>query len=259
LNYNTLDLGSTTNNLMTEQVLYNLSNFIDSDLAYPAQIVIGSGTASTSDTASVSVTAPLSNAVTDTAQIVSTAAMSPSVAKTNINQGVASARSLGVIGTDVHSQNWAYAPVTNPFQALRLMALYRFVVDHDKARLKRDYPKIYKAVSHSRTACLRDKEGSIDADGKKATGSTLGPNRDFTHCLTSYGSDGATVTQGADTDTTMEPDPYYFRRPACVLCTPLKSMKEKGLVVNPRLKGEWPALAISTGRVWGLRRQLQAW
>jgi hypothetical protein len=35
---------------MMQQVFYNLSNFIDSDLAYAAQAVVSSGTATTSDT-----------------------------------------------------------------------------------------------------------------------------------------------------------------------------------------------------------------
>jgi hypothetical protein len=50
LNSNTLDLASTTDDLLTQQVFYNLSNFIDSDRAYPAQAVVSSGTATTSDT-----------------------------------------------------------------------------------------------------------------------------------------------------------------------------------------------------------------
>jgi hypothetical protein len=50
LNYNTLDIASSTESLLTRQVLYNLANFLDSEIALPAQIVVLSGTATTADT-----------------------------------------------------------------------------------------------------------------------------------------------------------------------------------------------------------------
>jgi hypothetical protein len=72
LNSNTLDLASTTDDLMMQQVFYNLSNFIDSDRAYPAQAVVSSGTATTSDTLGGSFNYPLTSMVATTAELVRT-------------------------------------------------------------------------------------------------------------------------------------------------------------------------------------------
>jgi hypothetical protein len=66
LTFNTLDIASTTDDLMTEQVFHNLSDFIDSDLAYPTQLVIGSGTATTNDSLTANYTDPLTFAVQNT-------------------------------------------------------------------------------------------------------------------------------------------------------------------------------------------------
>jgi hypothetical protein len=51
---------------MMQQVFYNLSNFIDSDLAYAAQAVVSSGTATTSDTLGGSFSYPLTSMVATT-------------------------------------------------------------------------------------------------------------------------------------------------------------------------------------------------
>jgi hypothetical protein len=69
----TLDLASTTDTLLTRQIGYNLSNFLDSEFAFPAQIVVNSGTATTADTLTPTLTAPIAKQVTNTGQLVATA------------------------------------------------------------------------------------------------------------------------------------------------------------------------------------------
>jgi hypothetical protein len=154
LNSNTLDLASTTNDLMMHQVFYNLSNFIDSDLAYPAQAVISGGTASTTDSLAANVSTPLSTAITTTNAFASTAAAAITTSATGTAQNVLGAATFGASGTGLRSQNWAYAPITDAFRARRLMALYRYAVTGDDDTLLHDYPKIYQSVSHNRNTCL---------------------------------------------------------------------------------------------------------
>ena len=243
LNYNTLDLASTTNDLLSRQVLYNLANFIDSDLAYPSQIVINSGTASTSDTISANYSTPLTSAITTTAQTVRTVAASPSTTTTNLATGVRAGESLGASGTDVRTQNWSYAPVTNAFQARRLMALYRYVINGDDEQLRRNYPKIFQSVTHTRNVCLLDDKGNpVTISATKAASTPPAGQAaidvSFSRCVTSWGSGGQlTATTGSDSSTTMKPDPYYLQGPGCVLC--VSSAYKHRLVVNPRLAGRW--------------------
>ena len=101
LNYNTLDLASTTDDLMTQQVFHNLSNFIDSDLAYPTQLVINSGTATTSNTLSATYTDPLSAAF----QTTSTVAAASLQATNTLQKAVSTGSSGTTTTTTATAQN----------------------------------------------------------------------------------------------------------------------------------------------------------
>jgi hypothetical protein len=127
LDYNTLDIASTTDSLLTKQVLYNLSNYIDNDISIPAQIVISAGTESTTNTITPSVTFPLSNAFT----LVQTAARATGMAGNSIgssNTSGVSAAGGALSGTNAAAQNLGFSLVTDPYALHRLRALYRFAV-----------------------------------------------------------------------------------------------------------------------------------
>ena len=255
LNFNTLDLATTSSNLITGQVLYNLANFIDSNLTYPSQIVINSGSATTSNSIGASFSTPLSTAITDVTQIVRTVSAAPSTVLTGSRQGVTAGSSVGPSISDGRNQNWAYTPVTNAFQAARLTALYHFAVDNDETELRRNYPLLFQAVSHQRNICLTDNFGRpITVTYVPAKPDPTKPDAPpppaqfkytaFTRCLTSWaqgGSGNATISTSAGTDTfsTMRPDPYYLQGPNCVLCSSRHYRRSNSLEVNPRLKGGW--------------------
>jgi len=133
-----------------------------------------------------SYTDPLSAAWQTTSQVVST------VAATNVTKGLTVAAtpgsqygrgssSLGLGGSDVRSQLWSYAPVTDAFHAARLMAIYRYVVDSSASnwqrrkdsaeQLVKNYPLINAAVNYSENECLRDARGlPIKAENLTALG-----------------------------------------------------------------------------------------
>jgi uncharacterized membrane protein YgcG len=219
LNYNTLDLGSTTNDLLTRQIGYNLSNFIDSELAFPAQIIINSGTATTADSLQPTVTAPFSKQFTNTAA-VAMSGNNPGTTLTNAAQ--LGAFGLSLQAQDTRTQNWAYATITNARQAARLSALYRFAVDGDKKKLKENYPLLQKSVGITKPECLRDKNKYSEA--VFASGTTTDPKtglpRYFSSCLTGYSPQGSgiTLSEGSDTFSILVPDEYYLKQPNCVLC-----------------------------------------
>jgi hypothetical protein len=198
LNYNTLDIASTTDSLLTRQVLYNLSNFLDSDIALPAQIVISSGTTTTADTVGATATAPLSKSLTTTAQGVSTIAAPaaktpPSVAITNSVMGVRAGTSLSATGQDVRSQNYSFTLITDSNQMWRLKALYRFAIDGDERKFVEDYPLIYKTVSQQRNVCLRDKSRNnaiVYGTATTADANSGLPSEPFKSCLTTVGGMG---------------------------------------------------------------------
>jgi hypothetical protein len=239
LNKNTLDLASSTDDLIQKQVLFNLANFIDSDLAYPSQVVVNSGTAATTDSINANVSSPLQAGLLATNQVGATIAATTSKSQTLTAASTRAVPSASLGGSDSRTQNWSYSAITNPFEAARLMALYRFAVDNDGAKLKRDYPLIYKSTTINTTLCVLDKDGkpinvSQDAslDPIPKTSPTL--TRNYTRCATSLGSSTAGMSQGSASTSQMFVDPYYLRRPLCILCGSPHSLS-----VNPELAGNW--------------------
>jgi hypothetical protein len=243
LNKNTLDLASSTDDLIQKQVLFNLANFIDSDLAYPSQVVVSTGTAATTDSISANVSTPLQSGLQATNQVAATVGATASRSQTLTAASTRAIPTAGASGSDSRTQNWSYSAITNPFEAARLMALYRFAVDNDGAKLKRDYPLIYKSISINSTLCV------LDTDGKPINVSQEPPpvidpksppvnpviTHRYTRCATSLGSNGSTgVSQGSQSMSQMIVDTYYMKRPLCVLCGSPHSM-----YVNPELTGNW--------------------
>jgi hypothetical protein len=210
LNYNTLDIASGTDSLLTRQTLYNLSNFLDSETALPAQIVVSSGTETTADTVTGSVTAPLSKTLTGTTQVLNTASSSPSVATTNLATAVKAGASLTAGGTDVHTQNYSFQLISDAYQLWRLKALYRFAVDEDESKFVNNFPLLYKTVSQQRTACLRDKSrNNANVYGTAATPTDPNsglPGEPFKSCITQLtgpvgGTGTPTMTMAVGQDT----------------------------------------------------------
>jgi hypothetical protein len=238
LNYNTLDIASTTDSLISKQVLYNLANFMDSDLALPAQIVISSGTATTADTLTGSATAPLSKSITGTSQLVNTASSNPSLAATNLTTAVKAGASLTGGVQDVRTQNYAFQMITDPYQLWRLKSLYRFAIDGDENKFLRDYPRIYKTINHQRNVCLQDQLTRRTVYGTATNNDpSSGLPNSFVSCITSAGGGGSapTMTKGQDTYSDLVPDPYYLTGPTCLICR----QRNGKYAVNDRIKGSW--------------------
>lgn len=250
LNYNTLDLASTTDSLLTRQILYNFSNFIDSAVAVPAQMVISSGTATTSNSVSPTISAPLNAGLTTTSTMLRAAA--PTTTNTVTSQ--TASNTLGVSASDAWNQSWAYAPVTDPDRLKRLQALYRYAVDWSdrttgEATFVRNFPLVYKSVSYNQPLCLRDmhdtkkkalaKEAdSLDLDlAEKPTNGPVASSADkISVCVTAAGVSGSGLQHGATTETftRQTPDEHYLTPPTCIVC-----YSSHGRVINHAIRGPW--------------------
>ena len=148
LNFNTLDLASTTDSLLTEQIIENLARFIDTSTAVPAQIVMNGGTTTTANTVTPQFTDPLSRAVT----IGSTVATAATTTTTNSLSSVANSKSATISASNVATQNWAFEPIIDPDQLRRLYDLYRFAVAGNdevwaQKQLIQDYPLSMKTTT----------------------------------------------------------------------------------------------------------------
>jgi hypothetical protein len=124
LNYNTLDIASTVDDLYTRQALNNLSRVIDEPFALPSQLDLLQGTIQTSVTVNPSANFPLSKSITDTAT-------QAGAAITNTHTKVLAGVGLTASASDVWQQNWNVVPLSDANTLRNLRALYRYVVYPD--------------------------------------------------------------------------------------------------------------------------------
>jgi hypothetical protein len=133
LNYNTMELASTVESLQTKQVLSNISKFIDDPDTIPDQVVVSSGSLSTTNSVTPSVSGSLSTG--------GSAAGLFTASKTLL-------KSFTNAGTDQWTQSWSIAPISDGDDLRRLSALYRYVTTNKNSALD-DYPPHEISVSQS--------------------------------------------------------------------------------------------------------------
>jgi hypothetical protein len=183
LNYNTLDLATTADHLLTGQIFYNLAKFIDSDAAIPGQVVINGGTATTANTVSPTFTDPFSRAVTLLTGVV-TGAKGALTSESQSISAVTSAKTAALSASNVATQNWAFDPVSDPDQLRRLFALYRFAVagnnnEDAQATLAREYPLSYKTTGTTTQTTVVD---DLSLKGPNCVVCTTNVSNEVTPC-----------------------------------------------------------------------------
>jgi hypothetical protein len=151
VNYNTLDLASTVDGLVTKQVLDNLSKIIDNPLAIPAQVDIAAGSATTINSITPSLSDPYTKAVTTTSTFASAVAAATTNTTTNTTTRASSPQSASLGVSDSWQQNWTIAPITGSG------ALYRYQFSGDKNELKTEYP----LIKQTRTATVKLPAGAV--------------------------------------------------------------------------------------------------
>ena len=241
VNYNTLDLASTVDSLVTRQVLDNLSKIIDNPLAIPAQVDIAAGSATTSYSITPTFTDPYTQAVTTTSTFASAVAATATKTTTNTTTKASSPQSVGLGLSDTWLQNWTISPVTGSDDLRRLRALYRYQFSGDKSELRAEYP----LIKQTQTATIKIAPGAA------------GPVVGIVQCPLGKVWDADKkkyVDYSGDCQESVpiqSPDPSFMELPGCVLCsrsvTPRKlytyetlpKTDAKHLYVNPRIPTCW--------------------
>ncbi|WP_157100574.1 hypothetical protein [Rhodoplanes sp. Z2-YC6860] len=237
LNFNTLDLASTTNDLVTQQVLYNFASFIDNPAAVPAQVTVSSGNATTSNSITPNLTLPLSKSLS---------ASNITVLNPTFGNATA-AKSLQLSASDSWNQSWSFAPVTDPERMKRLQALYRYAVEWSEesdgvAQFLENFPPVQRSVSVSTPRCLVDAGGNNIPFDPTKPGSPPPKDSDSTVCATAGGTTQSTISHGATTEsyTNQADDPYYLRNKGCIVCVRYsKTTHRRYRTINENLEGAW--------------------
>ncbi|MBR0685324.1 hypothetical protein JQ594_05315 [Bradyrhizobium manausense] len=222
LNYNTIDIANNSDNLLTKQVLYNLSAYLDNPIAVPAQIVVTGGTASTSNSVTPSAGAPLDRALSVTSA-------------TNISRTSSIASpTIGISANDGWTQSYTFAPITDPDRTKRLDTLYRYAIDwsadpNGNRKFVSNFPLIYKSVNYAEPLCLVGKKADnapnetvdVTADGKKL-------------CATSVNGNAAARGQATRSYSRQVADEHFLSGPTCVVCG-----AGRHLHPNAKFSGPW--------------------
>lgn len=235
LNNNTLEVGSTVDDVVTNQIVYNLARYLRDPTANPSQASIPSGSVTTTNQATVSVSTPFNTAATATTQL-STAAGAIIPAITRISSGVLGATTITPSLNNQASQSLSVTPNTDSDQERRLRALYRYAAKNvGYNELCSEYALIVTQASV---------EVGNPGSGKTASAAPS----------TTPESDKSTFNRM----TVIAKDSQFLREPSCVICSQtvnrgnvssegprIKDKKEDvcqgdpDLYVNQRLKTGW--------------------
>jgi hypothetical protein len=208
LNHNALDLASTVGNLVTQQILSNLSRAIDNPTGIPSQVGISAGSVTTQN----SVTPSLNNPITSAITTVTSANPSRSV------NDPSKVLNLSVSGQ--WNQSWSLDPLVDADQLRRLRALYGFAARHtDRRGLLCEYPLVEKASGRGSVGEGPARPGDAPIYVKRG----CGPG-------------------GSDLE--VDADPAFLKPPGCVICEgpslpPKNGKPRKALVVNDKLRNDW--------------------
>ncbi len=143
LNYNAMDLATSSSDLISTQILSNLAKFRRFPFAIPSQVSIPSGSVTTTNSVTPTFGSPLG--LQATTSVANTVAATLSGTTTHTALSPNGTFTLGA--SDQWSQNWSISPLQDPDQLRRLRAIYRFGAGLiDRAELACEYPLIQKAA-----------------------------------------------------------------------------------------------------------------
>ncbi len=255
LNYNTLDLGSTLDELLIRQVIFNVRKFSEDPYSIPSQVAIPAGTVSTSDAVNSSVSFPFSNSTSVMDSLSKTTSTTLSSMASNASGAARAAKGGTLGGTGSWTQAWTLDPLTDPDQLRRLRALYQYGVGALSAtEFECEYPIIGTSTGGNETGAgpstttISGTVLKLPIDIKKTTSSSGGGGQRITYwkwqasngyCFGSHKGELQLVE--------VHPDTTFIKRPGCVLCEPLKAAlakagaapKEQTLVKNEKLRNDW--------------------
>src|ERR1700722_4041845 len=112
LNFNALDLASTSSRLVTLQVLSNLAKFRSSPFATASQVSIPSGSVTTTN----SITPTLGGALGTQATTSLATTVAATVSNLTTNTHVRPNDTIGLSASDQYSQNYTITPLQDPAQ-----------------------------------------------------------------------------------------------------------------------------------------------
>lgn len=245
VNYNTLEIASTYDQLMTKQVTFNLRKSIEDKYGLPAFVKITNQTATTLNSITPNFTFPLSDQISRAVQATVAAT---GISNLSSRTSQVAGKTLGISAVDQWQQTYTLSPVTDTDQLRRLRTLFQYVVGHlseDGADATKELESIYPIIvttggigtgTGASTTSL-----SVTVAGRPVTvlqtsvEARIPPKT--TYVRRTYLSSPTAEAIGTDPYTwdLVSPDLTFIRQPGCVLCdygsilseTELSSLSER--------------------------------
>jgi hypothetical protein len=136
LTRNTVDISSTIQALYEKQALGNLSHFIDEPYGIPSQVDIQTGTITTGNTITPSLSAPLTRGFSES--------VAAAAAVTHTTGATWTGSAAMLQGNQTWQQNWNVLPLSDANTLRNLRALYRYVVFDSDLRHEFLVPRAFK-------------------------------------------------------------------------------------------------------------------
>jgi hypothetical protein len=212
VNYNTLDIASTYDTLITKQVVFNIFKTLENEFGVPAFVKVTAQSAGTTDAVNPTLTFPFSPATT----------LTQTAASLTTGKSLATAaKGISITAQGQWNQTYTLTPVDDPDQLRRLRSIYQFVTGHiTKLEFESDYPII--AVSGSSGSSASNTtivSGSFAGSPFKVTIGGNPPNKKETTYVRP-----ACATVDKDFHCTsyfwlsIKPDLTFIKLPGCVMC-----------------------------------------
>jgi hypothetical protein len=202
---NTLDVATTTDDLYTRQIIFNLVKIKQNQYALPSQVQIPSGYVTATTTINPAVSAPLAPMIATTIGSSNTsAAITDSTAVTR----PAVAPSLS--GTATNNDNWNTTFLQDPQQLRRLRLLYQYGAEQIGSEdLLCRYPVPEKPQAQ---------QGSQSQSKSKSQQQSGGKKRRYVRVA---GVRGGTIISCRPPNVALvgdDPDPAFLNFPDCIIC-----------------------------------------
>jgi hypothetical protein len=223
INYDTLDIASTYDQLITKQVTFNIQKSLDNPNGIPAFVKVSNQTTTTQNTFTPTLTLPLSSQISTVANVGATG-LGTGGSKTSQFAG----KSLSLTGTDQWNQTYTLTPVFDPDQLRRLRALYQYVTgklseqgaDADK-ELEALYPIIQTVGSGAANAATSKTTLSITVAGKPISiaqsNDNVNTEKKTLYVRRTYRPPKNGLFNGY-TWSLVTPDVTFITQPGCILC-----------------------------------------
>jgi hypothetical protein len=223
VNYNTLDIAGTYDQLITKQVTLNLQKSIDSKWSLPAFVKVTAQSAGTVNSITPMVTLPISGSIQ---QLSSLQKVATATTTQYSRTGQFAGQGISLGGSDQWNQTYTLTPVIDTGSLRRLRVLYQFATRQiDSGDFESTYPIIEVGSAGSSAGSSKTTTKlTITVDGKPVTVTQ--------ETGTSAGADGNAIAyvrrtflppnpDGSFSGYTwrvVKPDTTFIEQPGCILC-----------------------------------------